>query len=188
MGTSGGFVLCAAENVARTENTCFSTWLGPYLALFFTNGYFLLRRQLEMQHSQTVVSRVIHNLSPMWIASILLFPSIIAVSFLFDMILGLAQSLIANTYLQHWILDVTRMFEAFIYDQGGNPTDFYGRLSDPKYVAKNGLYGFQVICADLMLVCRCVFFAWIWSELIQCFRFTDYTSFGDALGGYVCYP
>lgn len=47
------------------------------------------------------------------------------------------------------------MFDAFIYGQDGSPNDFFSTLSERKYVAKNGLYGFQVICADFILVCCC---------------------------------
>ncbi|KAJ8456581.1 hypothetical protein ONZ45_g6387 [Pleurotus djamor] len=54
----------------------------------------------------------------------------------------------------HWVIDVVRAFDAFIYGHNGDPLHFYGNLSDGKNIAKSALYNFECLVADFILVLR----------------------------------
>ncbi|KAJ8516293.1 hypothetical protein ONZ45_g6388 [Pleurotus djamor] len=61
----------------------------------------------------------------------------------------------------HWVINITRLFEAFIYraEAAGGPTAYYATLSEAKNVAKSVLYVFQCLLADSIMVFR-VYHVW----------------------------
>lgn len=54
--------------------------------------------------------------------------------------------------MQHWLLDVVRAFDAFVYNDEDSPVLFYSLLSDGKNVAKTLLYNLETFCADSIMV------------------------------------
>ncbi|EIM83291.1 uncharacterized protein STEHIDRAFT_159881 [Stereum hirsutum FP-91666 SS1] len=120
--------LAAAELVGTMIETLI---LGPYLLVFLTNGYFTIRRT-DPQRPRTFATTLRTSLDPVCIASAVIFICIIS----------------------HWVLNITRMFDAFVHGQDGSPDAFYRNTSDGKYVAKSALYGLEVICADFILIYR----------------------------------
>lgn len=52
---------------------------------------------------------------------------------------------------KHWICDVTRLFNAILhYPQG--PDAYYANLAIPVNVVKTGLYIFEIIVGDSLMV------------------------------------
>ena len=54
--------------------------------------------------------------------------------------------------LQHWVIDISRLFDAFIYGDDGSPLFVYANISDGKMISKTVLYLLEVLCADSILV------------------------------------
>ncbi|KAJ8503266.1 hypothetical protein ONZ45_g10993 [Pleurotus djamor] len=59
----------------------------------------------------------------------------------------------------HWVIDVVRLFDAFIYGHRGSPLAFYAFLSDGKNVAKTALYILECLLADSIMVLR-LYYVW----------------------------
>lgn len=53
---------------------------------------------------------------------------------------------------QHWILDISRAFEAFIHHKLGDPAVYYADLRQGLNVAKATCYILETIVADVVLV------------------------------------
>ena len=53
--------------------------------------------------------------------------------------------------LKHWICDVTRLFDAIVYFPEG-PTAYYADLAIPVNVVKTGLYIFECMVGDSLMV------------------------------------
>ncbi|EED77940.1 predicted protein [Postia placenta Mad-698-R] len=69
------------------------------------------------------------------------------------MLLAAAGLFIGNT--AHWALGVMRLFQAFLYYEGGTkPTQFYGDLSQKTYIAQLSALAFCIILGDAILVYR----------------------------------
>ncbi|EIM92158.1 uncharacterized protein STEHIDRAFT_151501 [Stereum hirsutum FP-91666 SS1] len=128
---------------------------GIYLATFFASVYLLFSRRFRGGHSPLSTLK-----SPMAIACFVLFVSIVA----------------------HWILDIIRLFDAFIYDKDGNPLAFYALLSDGKNVVKTFLYIFEASIGDSIMVYRLYH---VWGRSIQPCVFpvlTTMLTFGAGIG------
>ena len=80
--------------------------------------------------------------------SVILFLSITAVSNAFAA--KLIQLMLAPS-LKHWICDVTRLFDAIVYFPEG-PTAYYADLAIPVNVVKTGLYIFECMVGDSLMV------------------------------------
>jgi hypothetical protein len=88
--------------------------------------------------------------SPMTLAGFFLFFSIVCVSLMNTKLLHIFP-LTSNT-LQHWLLVIFRLFDAFINLENGSPYGYYTYFSDSKNVVKTALYIAQAIVADSILV------------------------------------
>lgn len=66
---------------------------------------------------------------------------------------GVSRRVPTLSFYQHWVVNVCRVFDAFIY-QAEDPGTLIviSNLTDPKYVLKTGIYVFQGILADCVLV------------------------------------
>lgn len=53
---------------------------------------------------------------------------------------------------QHWVLNISRAFEAFIHHKLGDPAVYYADLSQGLNVAKATCYILETIVADVVLV------------------------------------
>ncbi|KAI0028812.1 hypothetical protein K488DRAFT_89375 [Vararia minispora EC-137] len=53
-----------------------------------------------------------------------------------------------------WVIDVSRLFDAFVYNSMGSPVQFYSVAAEKGNVAKTFLYVSQAIMGDFMLVYR----------------------------------
>ncbi|KAJ8508686.1 hypothetical protein ONZ45_g9063 [Pleurotus djamor] len=68
----------------------------------------------------------------------------------------------------HWVIDVVRLFRAFVFKQHGGPTPFYAFLSDGTNVAKTALYALECVIADSIMVLR-LHYVWGRSYLVCVF-------------------
>jgi len=68
----------------------------------------------------------------------------------------LAASLVLfSSISSHWIVDVARLFKAFVYKvENPGPLLYYANLADPLEVAKTGMVVFQLIVGDFTIVYR----------------------------------
>ncbi len=56
-------------------------------------------------------------------------------------------------FLQHWLVDVCRAFDAFIYHaESPGPNDVFANLADPKSVLKTAIFAFQGFLGNVVLV------------------------------------
>ncbi|KAI0028901.1 hypothetical protein K488DRAFT_57565 [Vararia minispora EC-137] len=112
---------------AELAGTAVETLLfGVYLVTFAMCMHVLF----SDRHRQTSGLAVL--ISPMTLASLFLFASIVS----------------------HWVLDIVRLFDAFIYGRKGSPLAFYAYIRDGKNVVKTALYIAQVIVVDMIMVYR----------------------------------
>ncbi|KZT01335.1 uncharacterized protein LAESUDRAFT_686826 [Laetiporus sulphureus 93-53] len=62
---------------------------------------------------------------------------------------------LSTTITAHWILTVTRSFDAFVYHEGGsNPIGFFGNLKQTTEVVKTGFIMATLVIGDSMVIYR----------------------------------
>ncbi len=137
-----GVQLAPAELAGLVLESCLS---GIALVMFFAAIYVIAyKRGLSTRVSTVPFNKIL------FIVTLLLLLCVLAVR-----LLRLQFSIDRDTHavLQHWITNVARAFDAFWYhylDPG--PNAIFGDLADPKNVIKTGIYIFEVILADSILV------------------------------------
>jgi hypothetical protein len=62
------------------------------------------------------------------------------------------QKVYAHAATQHWVVDVYRLYAAFVYNALGGPVQFYSNPAVGTNVAKTYLYVTQAIMGDVVLV------------------------------------
>ncbi|KAH7904996.1 hypothetical protein BJ138DRAFT_1165566 [Hygrophoropsis aurantiaca] len=83
------------------------------------------------------------------------------------------------TVTAHWILTVTRLFQAFVlYNDGSAPLSFYGDLSQLTKIVKTGFLAASLIVGDAMIIYR----LWvIWNHSVWVIIFPSCTLLGLAV-------
>lgn len=118
---------------------------GVFLVLCSTCFYVLFTKR----RSSGVASEGPVNKTMLLICTVL-FLSITAVSTCNDMYVVADRSL-TLLHLKHWICDVTRLFNAILYYPQG-PVAYYANLAIPVNVVKTGLYIFECMVGDSLMV------------------------------------
>jgi len=126
---AGGVTLISANLVTVGIE---SLLYGIVLLLSFTFFYLHLGHVSGSSPSYGA-SRLSRTLTPIFITSVFIF----------------------STCTAHWVLTMTRLFQAFVTFEGGQaPVLFYGNLSEPTEVAKTAFLICTLIAADVMIAYR----------------------------------
>lgn len=121
-----------------------SLFYGIFFILFSTSIYLTIRRH---QQSAGTTTRPLYT-SPMFIASLLLFATVTAVSMISNFYLG-----ISIEPKQHWIIAVYRLYAAFITFRGGTePVLFFADEAQITNVVKTGFLVATIFIGDTMIV------------------------------------
>ncbi|KAH7906259.1 hypothetical protein BJ138DRAFT_1163063 [Hygrophoropsis aurantiaca] len=118
---------------ANLATVCIESFMfGIFFILSLTSGYLLVRRNSMPFKSSTPNSGSIFQ-TPMFLAGTCLFVTVTA----------------------HWMLTVTRLFQAFVlYNDGSAPLSFYGDLSQLTEIVKTGFLMASLIVGDAMIIYR----------------------------------
>ncbi len=139
-----GVALLPAELVSVVIETLL---FGVCLVLSFIAVYVLIFKRGLTQASRTSITRS----NRVWLAvAVTLTGAAFAVSNVASDVSRIIQILY---FYQHWVVNICRAFDAFIY-QAEDPGTLVAisNLADPKYVLKTGIYIFQGLLADSVLV------------------------------------
>lgn len=152
---------------------------GVFLVLCSTCFYVLFTKR----RSSGVASEGPVNKTMLLICTVL-FLSITAVSTCNNMYVVADRSL-TLLHLKHWICDVTRLFNAILYYPQG-PVAYYANLAIPVNVVKTGLYIFECMVGDSLMV-RFICEKHLEPLSHSLPRFTASGSFGIGKQLFVCY-
>jgi len=122
-----------------------SFFYGVFFVLAITSIYIMLHRELSAKDGppSRSVLRVLVS-SPILGAAMLLFVGLTA----------------------HWILEVVRLFQAFVLFEGGTqPTKFYSDLSQRTYVAQIGVLSSCLVICDAIIIYR-LWIVWAYNKFI----------------------